>query len=80
MWYSLSMSMMGIQQHLRIDGMTFAQKAYITLKMLKLNLNTNNYMAWKFWLLHVYTCPFCSPQGSLQMAIHCKHAWVSDAC
>lgn len=74
----LFVSMIGIEKPLRICAVTLAQNAYITLKMLTLNLNTNDYMAWKFWLLYAYTWPFANSQGSLQMVIHCKHAWISD--
>lgn len=74
----LFVSMIGIEKPLRICVVTLAQNAYITLKMLTLNLNTNDYMAWKFWLLYTYTWPFANPQGPLQTIIHCKRAWISD--
>lgn len=74
----LFVSMIGIEKPLRIFAVTLAQNAYIILKMLTLNLNTNDYMAWKFWLLYACTGSFANPQGSLQKVIHCKHAWISD--
>lgn len=51
----LFVSTIGIEKPLRIFAVTLAQNAYITLKMLTLNLNTNDYTAWKFWLLYAYT-------------------------